>query len=257
MNPPARILLVDNVSVQPFRLVPPPFPASLVDDIPSRGWASAMQGEVDLAVVSLAKCDQVSATMEPLGDFGVASRGAVGSVLLFGERPLHELIRRRSPIHLSSHSETSTRLFRLLCREEFGEEPVRTDELRSASARLCIGDEALRLRLVPGGWPVVADLGEWWHRRTGLPFVFARWMVRRSASAAFRQAARQWLNDGVDAAATQAGRDIMAAHVLKAGLFDRDADARSYFDGLRSRFDGEDLRGERLFTRRLLELREA
>ena len=46
-------------------------------------------------------------------------------------------------------------------------------------AFLLIGDEALRQRRGVPGYPHLYDLGEEWHRWTGLPFVFARWVVRR------------------------------------------------------------------------------
>ena len=47
-------------------------------------------------------------------------------------------------------------------------------------AFLLIGDEALVHRRGVKDYPHVADLGDVWHKWTGLPFVFARWMVRTS-----------------------------------------------------------------------------
>jgi chorismate dehydratase len=43
-----------------------------------------------------------------------------------------------------------------------------------------IGDEAIRAA-VDGVAPHVIDLGEWWRRETGKPFVFALWIATRSA----------------------------------------------------------------------------
>jgi chorismate dehydratase len=47
-------------------------------------------------------------------------------------------------------------------------------------ACLLIGNEGLRQRHGVRDYAHIYDLGEEWHQWTGLPFVFARWMVRRS-----------------------------------------------------------------------------
>jgi chorismate dehydratase len=54
---------------------------------------------------------------------------------------------------------------------------------------LAIGDDALRLR-AGGQYPVRLDLGEAWHRKTGLPFVFSVCAVREAFLAEQPQAAR-------------------------------------------------------------------
>jgi len=54
------------------------------------------------------------------------------------------------------------------------------EALRSYPAHLAIGDEAIRAA-VDGVAPHVTDLGEWWRRETGKPFVFALWIASRSA----------------------------------------------------------------------------
>ena len=48
----------------------------------------------------------------------------------------------------------------------------------NTDAFLLIGDEALRNRRGVRGYPYLYDLGQEWHEWTGLPFVFARWVVR-------------------------------------------------------------------------------
>ncbi len=251
------IVLVNNVSVEPFRLVKPDFAAALQSEPPSRAWTLAMRGEADLAVIPVAKLQEVSPVLEPIGDYGVACRGPVRSVLLFGIEPLDDLVNRGRPIHLTTQSETSRRLLRLLCLREFGREPVFAADLGAASGRLCIGDEALHRRQDALGWPVIVDLSEWWHRQTGLPFVFARWTVRRAASAVFKRAALDWLDACVEAATASAGHQAMVRSALAAGLFADATDAAGYFRGLRSRFDDQDRRGERLFLHLLGRLHEA
>ena len=51
----------------------------------------------------------------------------------------------------------------------------------SADALLLIGDEALQAKKEGvQGFPIVTDLGEEWFEWQGTPFVFARWVVRKS-----------------------------------------------------------------------------
>jgi chorismate dehydratase len=47
-----------------------------------------------------------------------------------------------------------------------------------ADAMLLIGDKVVNDGPARGEWPHELDLGEAWHRHTGLPFVFAVWMTR-------------------------------------------------------------------------------
>jgi chorismate dehydratase len=53
-------------------------------------------------------------------------------------------------------------------------------------ACLLVGKDGLRQRHGVKDYPHTYDLGEEWHQWTGLPFVFARWVVRRDLD---RQAA--------------------------------------------------------------------
>jgi chorismate dehydratase len=241
------VVLVNNVSVEPFRLQVPRFASLIRDEAPSRAWMLAMSGEVDLAVLPVARIADVASTMEPIGDFGVACKGAVRSVLLLGDRSVADLVAQRRPIYLTTQSETSRRLLRLLCLREFGTLPVFAPTLAGTHGRLCIGDDALRRRQDAQGWPVVADLCEWWHRQTGLPFVFARWMVRRSAPAELKRATGDWLAGCVALAAQTAGRQRMVHKAMRAGLFGDPGQATGYFEALRSRLVEEDRQGERLF----------
>lgn len=253
----ASIVLVNNVSVEPFRLVKPGFAAALRSEPPSRAWTVALQGKADLAVIPTAKLQEVASVLEPIGNYGVSCEGPVRSVLLFGIEPLAELVLKGRPIRVTSQSETSRWLLRLLCLREFGREPAFSADLGSTYGRLCIGDVALRRRQDPSGWPVVADLSDWWHHHTGLPFVFARWMVRRSAPTALKSAAREWLDACVESAKGPSGRQAMIQAGLDARLFADTEDATGYFGNLRSRFDDKDRRGERLFLRMLGQFREA
>ncbi|NNL66974.1 MAG: menaquinone biosynthesis protein, partial [Myxococcales bacterium] len=112
----------------------------------------------------------------PLSDLGIACTGAVGSVLLLSRVPISALSGRR--VSLTGESRTSRALLRILLADAFGLRDVRYQDGRGGDARLVIGDRALALA-ASGEWPHVLDLGAEWTRATGLPFVYARWVVRR------------------------------------------------------------------------------
>ena len=117
----------------------------------------------------------------PRADFGIACRGAVGSVLLLSRQPFDQL--SGSSILFTADSVTSVELARQLLdragnndyRVEYGESPGAHD------ACLVIGDRAL-VESRQSAWPYQTDLSQRWLDETGLPFVFARWMARRSVS---------------------------------------------------------------------------
>jgi chorismate dehydratase len=86
---------------------------------------------------------------------------------------------------LDTSSRTSVVLAQLLLRERYGVTPQVTDMgpdlaamLEAHDAALMIGDAAMR---APRQGLFVLDLAEEWHSWTGLPFVFALWLVREDA----------------------------------------------------------------------------
>ncbi|MCE1228021.1 MAG: menaquinone biosynthesis protein, partial [Firmicutes bacterium] len=92
---------------------------------------------------------------------------------------------RIQTLALDASSRTSVVLGQILLRERYGARPVTVDAppdpqamLEAHDAALVIGDPAMRAR--KEGLHVL-DLAEEWHAWTGLPFVFALWMVRGQA----------------------------------------------------------------------------
>jgi chorismate dehydratase len=55
---------------------------------------------------------------------------------------------------------------------------------------LLIGDKVINDAPAVAAWPHQLDLGEEWHAWTGLPFVFATWLVRADADEATRARVR-------------------------------------------------------------------
>ena len=109
------------------------------------------------------------------------SGGSAGSVFLFSHVPLDQL--DQSAVLLSSQSETSAALVKIILEEFEGIKPIyTTGDISSAKieeykAVLAIGDDALRL-VATSTYLYQFDLGDIWKRETGLPFVFEVCAVR-------------------------------------------------------------------------------
>jgi len=148
----------------------------VIFDHPSGLARDLIAGQLDVALVP---------TFEALrtphytlaNDVGIACDGAVYSVFLAYRGPLTELRR----VALDPASLTSVHLLQVLLREYHGLRP----ELlplsafpQEADAALIIGNQAIEFRQQDKDGYQILDLGEEWKRCTGLPFVFAPWLMR-------------------------------------------------------------------------------
>ncbi|MBX7244371.1 MAG: menaquinone biosynthesis protein [Candidatus Sumerlaeaceae bacterium] len=109
----------------------------------------------------------------------IATRGAVASVMLHSASPLGEV----TTIELDTSSLTSVHLLKVLLAErglgvEYKVGTTAGTQLSPGTARLLIGDPAMN---ETGRHPHNYDLGEMWRTSTGLPFVFAAWLVHPKA----------------------------------------------------------------------------
>ncbi len=132
----------------------------------------------------------------------VSSNGKVGSILLFSKRPIEGLGGEK--VAVSKASATSVVLLKALFKARCGiqanlvpRRPELSCMLDGCEAALLIGDEALRERKAPGDARGlhVYDLGQMWRELTGLPFVFALWMVREDSAARLKGLVRGFARD--------------------------------------------------------------
>ncbi len=159
-----------------------------VRGVPTALNRALARGEVDLAPVSAVAAARMADRVYVF-PYGIASLGAVKTVLLFSRRPDPRELDGRT-IALTDQSATSVALLKLLAREHYRIAPRwvtlpqdLTAMLAAADAALLIGDGALveASRPLPPG-VYTFDLGDEWLKWTeGLPFVFALWAVRREA----------------------------------------------------------------------------
>jgi chorismate dehydratase len=132
----------------------------------------------------------------------VASVQRAGSSLLYSTRPITALA--GAHIGVTDEAATALRLLHVLLRLKYQVQPAAFGPLQAAhDAFLLIGNQALRQRRGAPGFPYTYDLGAEWHAWTGLPFVFARWMVRKEVAAKDKALLEETLyvglEDGVEA----------------------------------------------------------
>jgi len=157
-----------------------------VDGVPARLNAMLRAGELDVSPSSSIEYATAHEQYCLLPELSISAIGAVKSVFLFSRIPIEEL--DGCSIGLSAESDTSVNLLKVLLAKKCGFKnsfertslPL-SEALELYPGLLLIGDAALK------GAASVADfhcydLGELWHAFTGLPFVFALWIVRREAA---------------------------------------------------------------------------
>ncbi len=131
-------------------------------------------------------------------DLSISCNGPVLSVILMSNAPIDQLDSKK--VVLTEDSATSALLVRLMFAEQ-GVCPVfvtgrmrRPEDIpQDADAVLVIGDAALT-QPWDDFFDLRMDLGALWHEKTGMPFVFAVWAVRRDYAAHHPDRVTQALN---------------------------------------------------------------
>jgi chorismate dehydratase len=157
-----------------------------VNGVPARLNGMLSRFEIDLCPSSSFEYGKSPDRYYLLPGLSISSIGAVKSVLLFSRLPIEEL--DGHAIGLTTESDTSVNLLKIILKRgygfanEFRRSSLSINEaLQSFSALLLIGDAALREGMTPHGL-YIYDLGALWHELTGLPFVFALWIVNRQTA---------------------------------------------------------------------------
>jgi chorismate dehydratase len=172
-------------------------PGRTVRGSPAELNALLRAGKLQLSSISSIEYAHAYPDLLVLPGISISCLGPVRSVLLYSRVPLHDLA---GTVGLTNRSATARALVRIIV-EEFFKRSVayldvdigaevsrrsrRSDSRRRGTAfpggldaLLVIGDDALSLNLHEA-FPHVLDLGEFWVDRTGMPFVFGLWAVKR------------------------------------------------------------------------------
>lgn len=154
----------------------------LIFDLPSRLADRLADGDLDVALIPSFEAI-LDSSYTVVSDACIGCRGPVWSVKMLSRVPPEAI----KTLALDEGSRTSRVLSRIILQKQFGVSPMlsplmMTDEWQAADtdAVLIIGDRAMASD--PPQFPFVWDLGEAWHRWTGLPFVFAVWAARTRES---------------------------------------------------------------------------
>jgi chorismate dehydratase len=161
----------------------------LKHSVPSLLLDQLLNDEVDVALCSSIDYQRSSKLLVilPVGLLGCD--GPTLTVRLYSSTPIHAV----QTVYCDTDSHTSVTLMRILLRELHGLDPQLVEyDAREHVARnrpvdwpetvLLIGDKVVTNATPAIRYPHQMDLGAAWVELTGLPFVFALWMARSSAS---------------------------------------------------------------------------
>jgi chorismate dehydratase len=170
---------IPYVSCEPFYFEMERRGIALYDVVPSALAGAAARGEIDAGPLPLADCFDLHTQFRFLSGFCVATIRKAGSVMLHSKSPIHALAGAR--IGIPPEAATSIRLLQVLLALKYQVQAAAYVTLEdSYDAFLLMGSEGLRHRHGVQDYPHTYDLGEEWYKWTGLPFVFARWIVRKA-----------------------------------------------------------------------------
>lgn len=142
------------------------------------------QGQLDIALLSIIEGIQFPDRYRLIPGAAIGSNGPVRSVRLFSKIPISEI----KTVLLDKASLTSINLMKILLAEMFdlapdyrvSQTPINREHQwePTVDAAVVIGDTALAWE---NQFPYELDAGEAWKTLTGLPFVFAGWLVRKDS----------------------------------------------------------------------------
>ncbi len=253
--------MIPYINMLPYRLLAPPPGCRWYDYVPRDSVAALSTGRVMAAAVPVGALPGLGHSVEPLGQFGIAACEFSMSVLFFSNKPF-EQVSVMDGMRLTPDSATSVRLLHLLLQRHKPSPEEMFDARGKDVGELIIGDRALKALMtrrrhgggidrpseINSGFSHVTDLATRWFKLYRLPFVFARWVIRRDAPSEARGVLLEWLDEFRHREAGLVARAIpIAAQQL--GLPEKDI--ADYFQCLRRVLDKEDLKGQARFLQEM------
>jgi chorismate dehydratase len=220
-------------------------------DHPSALCQRLAHGDVDLALVSSFEFLR-NPIYKIVDNISISSAGPVYSVVVAHRSEISEI----EQIELDPAAETSVNLLRCLLAQcalepqllEGGVPATSSREIRGlagarpSTARLLIGDQAIRFRQQHAKEFDFWDLGEEWTRLTRLPFVYALWLIRPEFANATAIAQRL-------RALRDANLNDIDGLIAQEKTFDHAFCRRYYRENLRFGFGDKEKEGLRAFQR--------
>jgi predicted solute-binding protein len=249
------VAMIPYTNMAPYRELGFPAGCRFVSLVPSRSIEALRNNEVIAAAVPVGGLPAVAGVTDFLGNFGIAAREQSMSVVFFSKRPLDEM-GSGTRIRVTGESASSVRLLYLLFayRRAIDDLPRLAGPGDPLDGELFIGDRALVRMMahqarLPGDTKMpefthATDLASTWFAQHQLPFVFARWVVRRDAPAKAREALESWLSE------FKAREDELVARATPSAAAELRLDTQTvlaYFRVIRRCLDETDSAGQALF----------
>jgi chorismate dehydratase len=191
----------------------------------------------------------------------ISASGPICSIFLFSRLPLEELDKKT--IAVSSQSDTSVVLLKIIlrdflslnCRFRTINSGTLKGILKSFPACLLIGDEAMkeakRLSTVNPqlSTTYIYDLGELWFKHTGLPSVFALWIVRKKSILQKKELVKRFSTDLLEAKAYISKKSSLIARHAPQRKWLSEKELVDYWNGISYDFTERHIEGLRLFEK--------
>jgi chorismate dehydratase len=222
-----------------------------IEGVPSYLNGEIREGRIDVSPSSSIEYLRSPDRYDLIEGHSISSRGPVGSIFLFSKRPIEAL--DNITVFTSSQSETSVALIHIIlkkfleieCSFRSTAEPI-GKVLASEEAYMLIGDDALTESLK---WPGlhIYDVGDLWYKHTGLPSVFALWIVRKECCKERKALLEGFIRD-LDTAKASALRNLGAvASASPLRNYLSEEELISYWKGISYDLGEEHRRGLDLF----------
>jgi len=242
------IAMIPYTNMGPYRALDAPEGCCFVSCVPAQSVQAIKVGEVMAAAIPVGAMDYVADDVEPLGPFGIGARERSMSVLFFSARHFYEM-GSDARIRVTEESASSVRLLFMLLesRNGPGHLPHIVGPRDPVDGELLIGDAALiRVNQLGErhGYLYVTDLASEWYHSRGLPFVFARWVVRKDAPEEVRSALERWLRE-FKKRETELVERAVSPSAAQLGVTEEYI--REYFRVIRRVLDDTDLAGQAAF----------
>ncbi|HCY84497.1 MAG TPA: ABC transporter substrate-binding protein [Desulfobacteraceae bacterium] len=230
---------------------------TLVPDVPAALNLKIRNAEIDISPISAAYYAMNHEDLLILPDLSISCDGPVLSVICASRRPLDELTGKK--VMFSNESASGASFLKMIfagrgIRPEFSVGAVgHLDRIpEDVDAVMVIGDAALT-QTWEDRFEYRFDLGALWHEMTGLPFVFAVWVVRKTFAKAHPEltaAAHELLLASRREGDAHTG-EIIEAGTARLGL-SRER-IRAYYDCLACDLDGRKVEGMAAFFQGLFD----
>ncbi len=225
-----------------------------VAGVPARLNAALREGELDLCPGSSIEYARHPERYLLLPRFCIGSLKAIWSIRLFSRLPLEQLDGKA--VALTGESDTSVVLCRIILGRFMGFENEFTTEITDleqaldrADAVLLIGDRALAAGARAGDL-YSYDLGSIWYERTGLPFVFALWILREKSASTHAAYLEKFWNALCEAHRSLSHPDDqLVESALKAKPFLSEIPVKEYWRLISYELSEDHLEGLKLFYR--------